>query len=253
MAWSIAQVARMSKVTSRTLRHYDEIGLLPPARVGANGYRYYEREQLLRLQQILVMRELGVGLDAITEIVHQGRDQVEVLRLHEKWLLAERDRFQRLADTVSRTIAELKGGEHVNAKSMDHWFEGFDSAKQAELQEEARQRWGAENVDAADARVRDKPRQWWQDQRDQWAAQLDTLVELIEAGHEPADAEVQDVISNHYQWITQHWTPNRESYTGLGDLYADDPRFRENFDRTDARLAEFLRAAMAEYARTRLE
>lgn len=243
----------MSKVTSRTLRHYDEIGLLPPAWVGGNGYRYYEQEQLLRLQQILVMRELGVGLDAIAEIVHEGRDQAEVLRLHRKWLLAESDRFQRLADTVSRTIEDLKGGENVNAKSMDHWFEGFDSAKQAELTEEARQRWGAENVDAANARVMDKSQRWWQDQRGQWEAQLTTLIELIDAGEEPADPGVQDVIAGHYQWISQHWTPNRESYTGLGDLYADDPRFRANFDRTDPRLAEFLRAAMAEYARTRLE
>src|SRR5881396_3543003 len=110
MAWSIAQVARMSKVTSRTLRHYDEIGLLRPARVGANGYRYYEREQLLALQEILVLRELGLRLDAIAEIVHEARDQAEALRLHRTWLLAERDRFQQLADTVSRTITELEGG-----------------------------------------------------------------------------------------------------------------------------------------------
>jgi MerR family transcriptional regulator, thiopeptide resistance regulator len=253
MAWSIAQVARMSKVTSRTLRHYDEIGLLPPARVGANGYRYYEREQLLRLQQILVMRELGVSLDAIAEIVHEGRDQVEVLRLHRKWLLAERDRFQRLADTVSGTIDELKGGENMNAKSMDHWFEGFDPDRQAELTEEARQRWGADVVDAANERVKDEPQQFWAGQRDAWAAQLTTLTGLIDAGREPADAQVQDVIAGHYRWITQHWTPNRESYTGLGDLYADDPRFRANFDRTDPRLAEFLRAAIAEYARANLE
>ncbi len=243
----------MSKVTSRTLRHYDEIGLLAPARVGANGYRYYEREQLLRLQQILVMRELGLGLDAIAEIVHRGRDRLEVLAMHERWLLAERDRFQRLADTVSRTIEELRGGENVNARSMDHWFEGFDPATRAELQEEARQRWGAEQVDAAAERVRDRPDRWWQEQRDEWAEQLTTLVGLIDAGHEPGDAEVQDVIAGHYRWITAYWTPDRESYTGLGDVYADDPRFRANFDRTDPRLAPFLRAAMAEYARTHLE
>jgi DNA-binding transcriptional MerR regulator len=248
MAWSIAQVARMSKVTSRTLRHYDEIGLLPPATVGANGYRYYEREQLLALQQILVMRELGVGLDAIAEIVREGRDQVEVLRLHRKWLLAERDRFQRLADTVSNTIDELKGGENVHATSMDHWFDGFDPDRQAELTEEARRRWGAQVVDPANERAGD-----WAAHRDEWAAQLTTLVGLIDAGHEPADAEVQDAIAGHYRWITGYWTPNRESYTGLGDLYADDPRFRANFDRSDPRLAEFLRAAMAAYARTSLE
>ncbi len=61
VAWSIAEVARMSKVTSRTLRHYDDVGLLRPAYVGSNGYRYYEQEQLLRLQQILLLRELGLG------------------------------------------------------------------------------------------------------------------------------------------------------------------------------------------------
>jgi DNA-binding transcriptional MerR regulator len=247
MAWSIAQVARMSKVTSRTLRHYDEIGLLAPARVGANGYRYYERAQLLALQEILVLRELGLGLDAIAEIVHEGRDQAEALRLHRTWLLAERDRFQQLADTVSRTITELDGGGAVSAKSMDHWFEGFDSTRQTELAEEARRRWGTPE------RVADRPREWWQDQRDEWEAQLSSLVELIDAGHEPADGAVQEVVANHYRWITRHWTPNRESYTGLGDLYAEDPRFRTKFDRTDPRLARFLRAAMTEYARANLD
>lgn len=252
MAWSIAQVARMSKVTSRTLRHYDDIGLLLPAWVGGNGYRYYEQEQLLRLQQILVMRELGVSLDAIKEIVHQGRDQVEVLTMHRGWLLAERDRFERLARTVSRTIEELEGGENVSAKSMEHWFEGFDSAKQAELQEEARQRWGAEQMDAANAKAAGSSKEWWQTHGQQWAAQLNALVALIDAGHEPGDTEVLDALDGHYQWLSGYWTPNRESYTGLGDLYADDPRFRANFDKTDPRLAEFMRAAMAAYAQARL-
>jgi DNA-binding transcriptional MerR regulator len=250
MAWSIAQVAKMSKVTSRTLRHYDEIGLLPPAWVGGNGYRYYEKEQLLRLQQILVMRELGVGLDAIKEIVQQGRDQVEVLKMHRGWLLAERDRFARLARTVTRTIEELEGGENVT--SMDHWFEGFDSAKQDELQAEARQRWGAEQVDAANAHVKGKSKEWWQSQGKQWADQLGALIALIDAGREPGDTEVLDVLDGHYRWLCAFWTPNRESYTGLGDLYADDPRFRANFDKTDPRLAEFIRKAMAAYAQARL-
>jgi DNA-binding transcriptional MerR regulator len=252
MAWSIAQVARMSNVTSRTLRHYDEIGLLPPAWVGTNGYRYYEQDQLLRLQQILVMRELGLGLDAIKEIVTENRDRVEVLKMHRGWLLAERDRYERLVRTVSRTIEELEGGENVNAKSMDHWFEGFDTAKQEELQEEARQRWGAEHVDAANAKVGGKSQEWWQREGRTWADQLTTLVALIDAGHQPGDPEVMDVLDGHHRWISGMWTPDRESYTGLGELYAGDPRFRANFDRTDPRLAEFLRDAMAAYAQARL-
>lgn len=251
MAWSIAQVAKMSKVTSRTLRHYDEIGLLPPAWVGGNGYRYYEQEQLLRLQQILVMRELGVGLDVIKEIVQEGRDRVEALKMHRGWLLAERDRFARLARTVTRTIEELEGGENV--ASMEHWFEGFDAAKQEELQAEARQRWGAERVDAANAKFKGTAKEWWQTEGKKWAEQLGAVIALIDAGHEPGDDEVLDVIDGHYRWLAGgYWTPDRESYTGLGDLYADDPRFRANFDKTDPRLAEFLRKAMAAYAQARL-
>lgn len=243
----------MSKVTSRTLRHYDQIGLLPPAWVGRNGYRYYERDQLLRLQRILIMRELGLGLDAIAEIIHDGRDEVDALRLHHAWLLAERDRFERLAGTVARTIEQLEGGDNVTTKSAAHWFDGFDPAKQAELQEEARQRWGAEVVDAANEQVRGKPEQWWREQGAQWIGTLEALVARIDAGNAPDDPEVQEIIAGHHRWIGQFWAPNRESYTGLGELYATDPRFRANFDKTDPRLAEFLRDAIAAYARARLD
>lgn len=242
----------MSKVTSRTLRHYDQIGLLNPARVGRNGYRYYEREQLLRLQRILIMRELGLGLDAIAEIIDDGRDQVEALRVHHARLVAERDRFERLAATVARTIEELEGAADVSTKPAEHWFEGFDPARQAELREEARRRWGAEHVDTANERVRDKGQDWWQRQGAEWVATLDSLVELIDAGTAPDDPAVLPVVDRHYEWICRFWTPDRESYTGLGEFYAGEPRFRAKFDQTDPRLADYLRDAMAAYARARL-
>jgi DNA-binding transcriptional MerR regulator len=81
-SWSIAEVARMSDVTSRTLRHYDAIGLLPPAWVAADGRRYYRRPELLRLQRILLLRELGLGLAAIAEALEREADPVAVLRGH---------------------------------------------------------------------------------------------------------------------------------------------------------------------------
>lgn len=241
----------MSQVTSRTLRHYDDIGLLRPAFVGRNGYRYYEREQLLSLQRILIMRELGLGLDAIAEIVRDGRDPVEALRMHHAWLLSERDRFAALAGTVARTIEELEGGDDVTTDAA-HWFEGLDPDKQAQWQQEARERWGADAVDASIERVKDKPKDWWQREGSRWLEQLRAMVALIDAGKAPDDPEVLDAVDGHYRWICQFWTPNRESYIGLGDLYTQDPRFRANYDRTDPRLAEFMRAAMAAYANARL-
>lgn len=118
MSWSIQQVARMSGVTARTLRHYDDIGLLPPSEVGANGYRYYDRGQLLRLQHILLLRELGMDLATIRAVVDEQRDPAETLRAHHRRLLDEREHLDRLAHTVTVTIDKLEQGDDVRAESL---------------------------------------------------------------------------------------------------------------------------------------
>ncbi|HYN93896.1 MAG TPA: MerR family transcriptional regulator [Pilimelia sp.] len=252
MAWSTAQVARMSRVTSRTLRHYDEIGLLRPAKVGGNGYRYYEREQLLRLQQIMVLRDLGLGLDAIARVVNDGASVAEQLRRHHRWLAAERDRYDRLASTVARTIEELEGGETV---SMEKLFEGFDAQRQAGYEAELVERYGdgmATHLEESKRRVAGLSSADAERVQAQWADFAPRLVALIEAGAKVDDARVQAVIADHYRWVTNFWTPDRDSYPGLGDLYADAPDFRRQFDAAHPRLAEFLRDAMATYAAANL-
>jgi DNA-binding transcriptional MerR regulator/ADP-ribose pyrophosphatase YjhB (NUDIX family) len=118
MSWSIQQVARVSGVTARTLRHYDAIGLLRPARVGANGYRYYEHEQLLRLQQILLLRELGLDLATIGSVVDAEHDPIEALRQHHRRLLDEWERLHRLAGTVAATIKHLEEGTAMPAENL---------------------------------------------------------------------------------------------------------------------------------------
>jgi DNA-binding transcriptional MerR regulator len=252
MAWSTAQVARMSGVTSRTLRHYDDIGLLRPATVGGNGYRYYERGQLLRLQQILVLRDLGLGLDAIARVVNDGASAVEQLRHHHGWLTAERDRFDRLARTVARTIEELAGGEKVSTEKL---FEGFDAERQARYEAELVDRYG-DDVTEHIAQSKRRMAGWTPERSarvgSEWAGFGPRLVALIEAGAEVDDAGVQEVIGEHYRWVTNFWTPDRESYPGLGRTYADAPDFRVRFDAQHPRLAEFLRDAMAAYARASL-
>ncbi len=107
----------MSSVPSRILRYYDRVGLLKPAYLGSNGFRYYQREQLLRLQ-----RELGLGSGALAEVLDGQRDQVDALRRHERWLHGERDRLSRLAATVARTHQQLQGGPPMTPPEL---FEGF--------------------------------------------------------------------------------------------------------------------------------
>src|SRR5215831_17952366 len=126
---TVKQLAAISGVTVRTLHHYDEIGLLIPASVGANGYRYYGRKELLRLQRILFHRELGVPLSAIAGLLDlEGENQIGILQQHREKLQAERERYRLLIETIDRTIADLKGEKLMANADL---YKGFSPEKQA--------------------------------------------------------------------------------------------------------------------------
>ena len=221
----------MSGTTSRALRHYDAVGLLPPAFVGPNGYRYYERGQLLRLQEILLLRELGVGLDAVAEVLDEGSDRIAVLRRHRRMLMRERDRLQQLVDTIGRTIEELEGGDGMT-EHPEQWFEGFDAERQRAYEAEARRLYGDDVVDESKQRMSG----WSKDDVEEIQAQAseahERIAALMDAEVPPDDPRTLDAIDLHYRWVSMFWTPNAESYAGLGRLYVDDPRFTETIDVT---------------------
>ncbi|MEU9126395.1 MerR family transcriptional regulator [Streptomyces sp. NPDC048506] len=252
MAWSIADVARMSGVTSRTLRHYDEVGLLVPAYIGSNGHRYYEEAGLLRLQQILLMRELGLGLREIATVLEHQVDQVTALRAHQRRLVAERDRLDALARTVDRTIAELEEGKDTDAMEKisrpENLFVGFDTARQEEI---AHGQWpgqaeqSARFADTLTAADRERM------QRAATAAMV-RMAELMQAGTAVTDPAVQAEVDAHYQGICRMWTPNAGAFKALGQNYVDDAQWRAAYDQVADGLAEYQRDAMAVYADARL-
>ncbi len=251
MRWSIAAVARMSGATSRTLRHYDAIGLLAPAYVGTNGYRYYERAELLRLQRIRLLRELGLGLDVIGELLDDGRDPAEALRAHRRLLVKERDRLDRLVDTVDRTLADLEGGEDMQ-EHPEQWFTGFDAETQRAYEAEARQRWGDTVVEDSKARMAGCSRDDVTALEAEAEAVNRGLLAVYAAGLPAGDPRAMDAVDAHYRWVSRFWTPDREGYTGLGRMYAEDERFTAYYDRYATGLASYLRDAIAAYASARL-
>lgn len=250
MDWPISEVARMSGVTARTLRHYDETGLLLPARIGANGHRYYEEHQLLLLQQILVLRALGVGLTEIGRILSEQVDEVDALRGHHRRLLAERDRLDALAGTVSRTIAELeqsrKDGNPVTINRPENLFEGVEPSQYEEnmagfpeLAEAVGQRANAMSQADADAGHRER------------TAQMIRLAELMAAGH-PAGADpVQAEIDAQYRALTQLRAVSPEEYRAIGRSCMNNDAWRTAYETIAPGLAAYQRDAIEEYATTR--
>ncbi len=244
--WTISELARASRITSRTLRHYDKLGLLEPASVGANGYRYYGAAELLRLQRILLLRELGLGLETIAEVLDGQTDPVQALAVHRDWLLAERDRMDRMSRTVDATINALRQGEPMTAENM---FKDFDHNP---YEAEARQRWGDKAVDDSKARYAGMSPGEKEQFIAESAALNEELARCFDAGLAPDDPAVQAAVDRHYKWVCVSWTPNAESYVGLGQMYVDDPRFTAFYDNYRAGLASFLLAGIKVYAERQL-
>lgn len=138
---TVKRLAELSGVSVRALHYYDEIGLLKPAHTGANGYRYYRREELLRLQQILFHRELGFSLEEIGKILDAPDfDQVSALRSHRQRLEGKVQRHRRLIQTIDDTLAQIEGDAPVNEKTF---YKGLDPKKWAAQDQWTIERYGS--------------------------------------------------------------------------------------------------------------
>lgn len=246
MEWPIHEVARLTGTTSRTLRHYGDVGLLPPSRVGPNGYRYYDEDALSRLQRILLLRELGLGLSSIAEALGGQTEHAEALGAHLEWLRSERDRIDRQIASVRTTIDKLRGGEQLMAEEM---FDGFDHTQ---YKEEVEERWGKDAYASGD--------RWWRGLSDAQKRQFRQTAKTLAsdwsraalAGIDPASDEAQALAERHYAWLTEAYqgtAPSAEHLTGLAEMYVADPRFAANYEASPGDGgAEFVRDALKEYA-----
>ncbi|WP_188037543.1 MerR family transcriptional regulator [Actinotalea sp. JY-7885] len=246
--WSIQEIARLTGVTSRTLRHYDDVGLLPPSRVGANGYRRYDVDALVRLQRILVLRDLGLSLPAIAGALADERDALAALHDHLRALRTEQRRLARQAASVERTITALEQGGRLMAEDM---FDGFDHTQH---RDEVEERWGKDAYAAGD--------RWWTGmtpaEQEVWRERAARLArdwaQAAARGVDPASDEAQELARRHADWLSGvpgtpghgHGGPAKEYLLGLADMYVGDERFAATYGGIEG--ATFVRDALHAYA-----
>ncbi|MGO2747237.1 MerR family transcriptional regulator [Microbacterium sp.] len=266
--WSIQEIARLAGTTSRTLRHYDDIGLLAPSRIAHNGYRHYDQAALVRLQRILLLRELGLGLPQIGEVLSRESSEASALETHLAYLREEQNRLTRQIASVETTINAVKAGESLMAENM---FDGFDHIQ---YKDEVEDRWGKKAYADGD--------RWWRGlsgaEKSDWQQRVSDLsrdwVAAAESGATPDSDRAQVLAKRHVEWLTSvPGTPasalrpvaepveaqgsdaaTKAYVTGLGEMYVADPRFGANYATADGgtRGAEFVRDALRIYAEANL-
>jgi DNA-binding transcriptional MerR regulator len=245
--WPIKDVARATGLTSRTLRHYEQIGLLRPSRVANNGYRFYGDAELSRLYRILSLRALELPLAAIQIALDDDKSLAETIQSHLTLLEERRDLTNQKITVVRQTLDAVQKGKTMSIKEM---FAGVD---QNQYEAEVRERWG----DDAWERTTKRRNQMNDDEsKTDNERSLDVnaaLRDAAESGMDPASDTFQKLIADHYQWVTEYWggrKPGREAYTGLSHLYVTDSRFAAAYGGPDN--AEVIRTAIQSWVETNL-
>lgn len=251
MEYAINKLSRMAGVSARTLRYYDGIGLLKPARLNSSGYRIYGRAQVERLQQIMFYRELGFGLEEIKRIIDgPGFNRLTALENHLTALRKEKRQLETLIANVEKTILTEKGEIMMEDEER---FEGFKKKmveeNDREYGKEIRGRYGNETVDRSNAKVMGMSKEQYAEVEKLSAALSETLKAAFEHG-DPAGELAQKACELHKQWLMYFWDGySREAHMGLGQMYVDDERFTAHYDKIAPGCAEFFRDAIMVYCK----
>lgn len=247
--YTVDKLAKMAGVSARTLRWYDECGLLKPRRIGSNGYRIYGQPEIDRLQQILFYRELGVALSEISRILSaKDFDGLAALESHFAALCVRRERLNRLIANVEKSVKAMKGEIIMS----DHEkFEGFKQKlvedNENQYGDEIRERYGKEAVERSNAKLRGMTKEQHAEM-EKLSQELNQRLKAAFAQGDPSSELAMMACELHKRWLCFFWDSySKEAHIGVARMYADDPRFTEYYDRIAPGCAVFLRDAVEIY------
>lgn len=249
--YGIGEVSDIAGISTRTLRYYEEAGLLVPART-ANGYRRYAPADLDRLQEILLLRHMGMSVAEIPSALSATEDERrQMLARHLGALKAERERLDTLIRTVERTIEHIEKGVPMDDKAK---FEGMkrDLVEQNERTHgaEVRERWGDTAADEANRKMLNLSESEFERFQELGRAINESLEAAVSANADPAGDEGERVYRLHREWLGFTWnfyTP--DAHRGLAEMYVADERFTTYYDGNVAGCAAWLRDAITAHAR----
>jgi MerR family transcriptional regulator, thiopeptide resistance regulator len=245
MAFTVGELAKLTGITVRTLHHYDEIGLVQPSDRSRAGYRLYDDGDVLRLQQVLLYRELGLPLDQIAAVLDDpGHSARASLLEHREVLVQKRARIDAMLAALDSALRHEKGRKAMKPEDVTTMFDGFDHAQYAD---EAKQKWGpTDSYKESARRTKQYGKAEWEAIRGEADAIYARFAELMREGAKPDDARVRGVVEAHRAHIERWFYPcSPEMHRGLAEMYVADPRFTTNFDKVAPGLAQFIRDAVA--------
>lgn len=249
MEYTVQKLANLAGISTRTLRYYDEIGILKPARTNDSGYRIYGQTEVDLLQQVMFYRKMGMKLEIIKEILTAPSFHLESALLeHYENLLVQRQQLDLLIANVEKTIEYQRGRIHMNDKEK---FEGFKKKKLEENEkkygQEIREKYGTDSVEQSNRKFMGMTKEQYDAYEKLGGEVIETLLAAY-ATQDPAGELAQKAADLHRKWLSYTWESySREAHAGLAQMYVEDERFTAYYDQHQPGLTVFLRDAILLY------
>lgn len=252
MEYTVQKLGQLAGISARTLRYYDEIGLLKPTRINSSGYRIYGATEVDRLQQILFYRELGVNLESIKEIMTSPAfDGTQALRDHRDKLLEKRVQLDALINNVDKSIKQTE--RKISMTDMEK-FEGFKQKlvddNEKKYGKEIRKKYGEDTVNASNVKIKGMTEETYEKIQKLEEQMFMNLKAGMDTGN-PAGEQAQKAADLHKQWLCFYWDQySKEAHEGLAEMYVSDERFTAYYDKVQSGATEFLRDAIVIYTKS---
>ncbi|CAJ1193511.1 MerR family transcriptional regulator [Companilactobacillus paralimentarius DSM 13238 = JCM 10415] len=250
MKYTIKKLAELAGVSTRTLRYYDQIGLLKPSEVNENNYRIYDEKNVNKLQQILFYRALDFPLNRIQKLINDPNfSRLQALKEQQLLLKSKRDELESLLTNIDATIKDFQGEEKM---TDDEKFEAFKQTKISENEQrfgqEIRENYGKRVVDAANDKFVKLSEKKYQAMNNLEAELIQDLVELKKHPNLNSDL-ARKIFEEHKQWLKYTWSKyNEKMHRGLVNLYVEDERFTKYYDdKANTEVVKLLRDVIYKY------
>lgn len=247
--YKINELSKLAGVSTRTLRYYDNIGLLSPSQIADNNYRLYTEKEIDLLQQILFYKELGFSLTEIKDIVNNDDfDFLDALNFHKEKLTLKQERLNKLLNTINQTIRkEKKEIKMTNEEKFKNLKEDMIKENETKYGFEIREKYGDTVINQSNEKMR-KMSKWQMNEAKRLGEDINVKLAIALKTNNPSSIDATEVCQMHQTWIKLYWpTYSIEAHLGLVDMYTKDERFKAYYEKVGEGATEFLKEAMNIY------